>query len=72
MKPVLKHFTKGSVAEQLYISAKEAYERVNESCNNFLKTQKGLQYLLLKFPNDLVVNAIKEFRTNTKCTRYKF
>ena len=40
--------------------------------NDWLKTQKGLQYLLLKFPNDLVVNAIKEFRTNAICPSYKF
>jgi len=40
--------------------------------NDWLKTKKGLQYLLLKFPNDLVVNAIKEFRTNTSCPSYKF
>lgn len=54
-------FTKGSVAEKLSISAKEAYRRMNESCNNFLKTQQGLQYLLLKYPKYSFVQSILEY-----------
>lgn len=62
MKPVPKvKFTKGSVAEQLCISAKEAYERVNESCNNFLKTQRGIQYLIMKYPQLTLEQAILEY-----------
>ena len=41
-------------------------------CNDWLKTREGLQYLLLKFQNNSVVNAIREFRTNVSCPSYKF
>lgn len=62
MKPIRKSkFTKGSVAERLCISAKEAYERVNESCNNFLKTQRGIQYLIMKYPQLTLEQAILEY-----------
>lgn len=61
MKPVPKNFTKGSVAERLYISAKEAYECINESCNNFLKTQQGIQYLIMKYPQLTLEQAILEY-----------
>lgn len=33
-----------------------------ESCNRFLKTRKGLQYLLLKFRNLSFQNAIREYK----------
>jgi len=62
MKPVPKtSFTKGSIAEKLCISAKEAYERVNESCNNFLKTQRGIQYLIMKYPQLTPEQAVLEY-----------
>lgn len=66
MKPISKvNFTKGSVAERLCISAKEAYERVNESCNNFLKTQRGIQYLLMKYPQLSLSQAVLEYYYDT-------
>jgi len=33
-----------------------------ESCNEFLKTRKGLQYLLMKFSNLSLQSAIKEYK----------
>lgn len=54
-------FTKGSVAEKLSISAKEAYEKINTQCNDFLKSQKGIKYLLLKYPTLSFSQAILEY-----------
>ena len=62
MKSIPKvSFTKGSIAEKLCLEAKEAYERVNESCNNFLKTQRGIQYLIMKYPQLTLEQAILEY-----------
>ena len=40
----------------------EVYEEINTECNNFLKTQRGIQYLLMKYPKLSPQDAIKEFR----------
>jgi hypothetical protein len=40
----------------------QVYEEINAQCNDFLKTQKGIQYLLLKYPKLSPQDAIKEFR----------
>ena len=40
----------------------QVYEEINAQCNDFLKTQKGIQYLLLKYPKLSPEQAIKEFR----------
>lgn len=40
----------------------QVYEEINAECNNFLRTQKGLQYLLMKYPKLSPEQAIKEFR----------
>ena len=40
----------------------QVYEEINAECNNFLKTQKGIQYLLMKYPKLSPEQAIKEFR----------
>ena len=40
----------------------EVYEEINRECNDFLKTQKGIQYLLMKYPKLSPEQAIKEFR----------
>ena len=65
-KPIPKvDFTKGSVAERVCISAKEAYNRVNEKCNDFLKTQRGIQYLLMKYPHLSLTQAILEYYCNS-------
>lgn len=39
----------------------EVYEEINAKCNNFLRTQKGLQYLLMKYPNFSTEHAIREY-----------
>lgn len=39
-------------------------EIFEEECNTLLKTRFGLKYLLLRFPNLSVSEAIKEFKTN--------
>ncbi len=39
-------------------------EILEEECNTLLKTRFGLKYLLLRFPNLSVFEAIKEFKTN--------
>ena len=62
MEPIPKvSFSKGSIAEKLCLEAKETYERVNESCNNFLKTQRGIQYLIMKYPQLTLEQAILEY-----------
>ena len=33
-----------------------------ESCNRFVKTRKGLQYLLMKFSNLSLQDAIREYK----------
>ena len=33
-----------------------------ESCNEFLKTRKGLSYLCMKYPNLSLQNAIQEYK----------
>jgi len=35
---------------------------LEESCNRFLKTHKGLQYLLMKFSNLSLQDAIQEYK----------
>ena len=39
-------------------------EILEEECNTLLKTRFGLKYLLLRFPNLSISDAIKEFKTN--------
>ena len=43
----------------------QVYEEINTECNNFLKTQKGLQYLLMKYPNLSMEQAIREHYAHT-------
>ena len=40
------------------------WEVLEEECNTLLKTRTMLKYLLLKYPNLSVVQAIKEFKSN--------
>lgn len=46
---------------ELEKSIEQVYEEINTQCNNFLKTQKGLQYLLLKYPKLSPIQAIREY-----------
>ena len=36
--------------EEISKPISQVYEEINAQCNDFLKTQKGIQYLLLKYP----------------------
>ena len=40
------------------------FEILEEECNTLLKTRFGLKYLLLRFSNLSVSDAIKEFKMN--------
>lgn len=46
------------------LKKKSFCEILEEECNTLLKTRFGLKYLLLRFPNLSVSDAIKEFKTN--------
>ena len=35
---------------------------LEESCNRFLKTRKGLSYLCMKYPNLSLQDAIQEYK----------
>ena len=48
--------------EEMAKPISQVYEEINAQCNDFLKTQKGIQYLLLKYPKLTPEQAIKEFR----------
>jgi hypothetical protein len=49
----------------------QVYEEVNAECNNFLRTQQGLQYLLMKYPKLSLEQAIREYYVNTwMCENY--
>lgn len=39
----------------------EVYEEINAKCNDFLKTQRGLQYLLMKYPKLSPEYAVREY-----------
>jgi hypothetical protein len=46
------------------LKKKSFCEILEEECNTLLKTRFGLKYLLLRFPNLSVSDAVKEFKTN--------
>lgn len=46
------------------LSAKERYKIIEENCNSFLKTFKGLQYLCMKYPTLSIAQAINEYKSN--------
>jgi len=41
-------------------SFEEIYQEIEEEANNFLKTRKGLSWLIMKYPKLSVAQAIKE------------
>ena len=45
-------------------SLSSAEELVRKSCNNFLKTKQGFRYLLMKYPNLSVSQAVDEYVKN--------
>ena len=49
----------------------EVYEEINTKCNNFLRTQQGLQYLMLKYPKLSLEQAIREYYAHVwMCENY--
>ena len=46
------------------LSEEEAEKLVRKDCNNFLKTKQGFHYLLMKYPNLSVPQAIDEYVKN--------
>ena len=47
--------------ENCSLSQEEAEKLVRKSCNNFLKTKQGFRYLLMKYPNLSVSQAVNEY-----------
>jgi hypothetical protein len=43
------------------LSQKEAEKLVRKNCNDFLKTKQGFHYLMMKYPNLSVSQAIDEY-----------
>ena len=43
------------------LSPKEAEKLVRKDCNSFLKTKQGFHYLMMKYPNLLLSQAIDEY-----------
>ena len=41
---------------------KSLLEVMDEECNTLLKTRKGLQYLMLRYPDESLVSAINQFK----------
>ena len=48
----------------LSLSQEEAEKLVRKNCNNFLKTKQGFRYLLMKYPNLSVSQAVDEYIKN--------
>lgn len=46
------------------LSEEEAEKLVRKDCNSFLKTKQGFHYLLMKYPNLSVPQAINEYIKN--------
>lgn len=46
------------------LSIEESEELVRKDCNDFLKTKQGFHYLLMKYPNLSVPQAIDEYVKN--------
>jgi hypothetical protein len=43
------------------LSPEDAEKLVRKDCNNFLKTKQGFHYLLMKYPNLSISQAINEY-----------
>lgn len=46
------------------LSQEESEKLVRKDCNDFLKTKQGFHYLLMKYPNLSVPQAINEYIKN--------
>lgn len=45
----------------LSLSQEEEKKLVRKSCNDFLKTKQGFHYLIMKYPNLSVSQAVEEY-----------
>ena len=45
----------------LSLSPEEAEKLVRKDCNDFLKTKQGFHYLLMKYPNLSISQAVDEY-----------
>lgn len=50
--------------EKLELSLEETEKIVRKDCNSFLKTKQGFHYLVMKYPNLSVPQAIDEYIKN--------
>jgi hypothetical protein len=50
--------------ESVALSAADAFELVEEDCNNFLKSRTGLSYLCMKYPNLSVSETVDKYINN--------
>ena len=54
-------FCKSLEINKISLSPKEAEKLVRKDCNSFLKTKQGFHYLLMKYPNLSVSEAVNEY-----------
>ena len=47
--------------EEWSLSPEEAKKLVRKDCNDFLKTKQGFHYLLMKYPNLSISEAVNEY-----------
>ena len=47
--------------EEYSLSPEEAKKLVRKDCNDFLKTKQGSHYLVMKYPNLSVSEAVNEY-----------
>jgi len=46
---------------EMELSLEEAEKIVRKDCNSFLKTKQGFHYLMMKYPNLSVSQAVEEY-----------
>jgi hypothetical protein len=47
--------------EKMELSLEKSEEIVRKDCNSFLKTKQGFHYLMMKYPNLSVSQAVEEY-----------
>lgn len=60
LKDIKKLVRTDQFDDELEKSPEEIYKEIEEDANNFLKTRKGLSWMLMKYPTLSVAEAIKE------------
>ena len=49
---------------EMELSLEESEKIVRKDCNSFLKTKQGFHYLIMKYPNLSISQAIEEYIKN--------